>query len=91
MTRRRVLAAYADLSREPAGKGWAMVELAAVVANDGDPLVDALKRTRADVIAKMRAAAVEGGRVDAGWTTLLASVHTAIAAVEAAGMGAAND
>lgn len=51
-------------------------------ANRGDPLVEALRRQRADVVEKMRASAAETGRIEAGWTTLLASVQTALAAIE---------
>jgi hypothetical protein len=83
LTRRRVLAAYAAIARERAGKGWDMTEMQAANSDGPDPLADALRRTRADVIARMRASAIETGRVDAGWTTLLASLHTALATIEA--------
>jgi hypothetical protein len=83
LTRRRVLAVFAELAKERMRGGWAMVEIPVPAnANKGDPLVEALRRQRADVVEKMRASAATTGRVDAGWTTLLAAVQTALAAIE---------
>ena len=90
LTRRRVLAAYAELAKEPAARGWAMTQMQVANANDVDPLVEALKRTRADVVAKMRTSAAETGRVDAGWVAVLASTQTALAAIEATQVEAAS-
>ena len=90
LTRRRVLAAYAELAREPVTRGWAMTQMQVANTNDADPLVEALKRTRADVVAKMRTSAAETGRVDAGWVAVLASTQTALAAIEATEREVAN-
>ncbi len=91
LTRRRVMAVYSDLAKERMRGGLAMMEIpVSANANKGDPLVEALRRQRAEVVEKLRASAAETGRVDAGWTTLLASVQTALAAIEATRQEAAN-
>jgi hypothetical protein len=83
LTRRRVLAVVADLAKERMRGGWMMVEIPVPAnANTTDPLVEALRHQRAAVVERMRASAATTGRVDAGWTTLLAAVQTALAAIE---------
>ncbi len=91
LTRRRVLAIYAELAKERMRGGWAIVEIpVSADANKADPRVGALRRQRADVVEKMRASAAETCRVEARWTALLRSVQTALAAIEATRQEVAN-